>query len=99
GQLTVGLRSSTSGPGFVDLLYAKDGSSTFTQLGGPIQLVMGTDFNNYVADLTPIGTVHSSLTLEFVVDPNHKVSAGFNAGTTTDPTITPNGTFRFADYS
>jgi hypothetical protein len=97
-QFTVGLRSSGTGPGFVDLLYAKDGSSSFTQLGGPIKLFANT-FNNYVADLSSIGVVHSSLTLEFVADPNHKVSAAFNSGTTTDPTIGPNGTFRFASFS
>jgi hypothetical protein len=98
-QLTVGLRSSATGPGFVDLLYSKDGGA-FTSLSppNPIELV-GTTFNNLTADLSAIGVVHSSLTFELVADPNHPVSAGFNAGTTTDPTIGPNGTFRFASFS
>jgi hypothetical protein len=99
GQLTVGLRSSVTGPGFIDLLYSKDGGA-FTSLTppNPIELV-GTDFNDLTADLSGIGVVHSSLIFRLVVDPDHATSAGFNADSTFDPAIGPNGTFRFASFS
>jgi hypothetical protein len=98
-QFTVGLRSSATGPGFVDLLYSKDGGA-FTSLAStnPIEL-MGTAFNNLTADLSAIGLVQSSLIFRLVVDPAHPTNAQHNVDSTVDPTIGPNGTFRFASYS
>jgi PEP-CTERM motif len=92
-QLTVGLRSSNTGPGFVNLLYSKDGGS-FTLLNstGSIPL-MGTDYNNLVADLSEIGVVNDSLVFRLVVDPAHSTDSA-NGGT-----IGSGGTFRFASYS
>jgi hypothetical protein len=98
-QLTVGLRSSATGPGFVDLLYSKDGGA-FTSLTppNPNELV-GTNFNDLTADLSAIGVVESSLIFKLVVDPSHATSAGLNADSTFNPAIGPNGTFRFASFS
>jgi hypothetical protein len=98
-QLTVGLRSSNTGPGFVDLLYSKDGG-TFTSLTStnPIELV-GTTFNDSAANLNQVGVVTSSLIFRLVVDPAHATSAVFNADPTSSPTIGAAGTFRFASYS
>jgi hypothetical protein len=96
--LTVGLRSSATGPGFVDLLYSKDGGA-FTSLEfNPIELV-STNFNNFTADLSWIGVVDSSLVFKLVVDPNHPTNAQFNADPTLPSAIGPNGTFRFASFS
>jgi hypothetical protein len=98
-QFTVGLRSSNTGPGFVDLLYSKDGGA-FTSLAStnPIKLV-GTTFNDLAADLSEIGVVTSSLVFRFVVDPSQATSAGFNADSSSNPAIGAAGTFRFASYS
>jgi hypothetical protein len=98
-QFTVGLRSSNTGPGFVNLLYSKDrGASTKLGSVSPIEL-MGTTFNDLVASLTEIGVVNSSLVFRIVVDPAHPTNALFNVDPTVDPTIGRNGTFRFASYS
>ena len=90
--LTVGLRSSATGPGFINLLYSKDGGSFMTLASvSPIPL-SGTDYNNLSADLSPIGLVNSSLIFRLMVDPNNAVSANGGA-------IGSAGTFRFASYS
>ena len=96
---TVGLRSSNTGPGFIDLLYSKDGGS-FTGLASinPIEL-LGTKFSNLAIDLSGIGPVNNSLVFRLVVDPAHPTNAQFNQNPTVDPTIGPNGTFRFASFS
>src|SRR3954452_10895545 len=93
---TIGLRSSNTGPGFMDLLYSKDGGS-FTGLTSinPIEL-FGTNFSNLAIDLSGIGTVNNSLVFRLVVDPAHPTNALFNQDPTADPTIGANGTFRFA---
>lgn len=91
-QLTVGLRSSGSGPGFVNLLYSKDGGA-FTELASTNPITLnGTQFNNLSADLTEIGLVNDSLIFRLVVDPDNTLSAGGG-------TIGSSGTFRFASYS
>jgi hypothetical protein len=97
-QLTVGLRSSATGPGFVDLLYSKDGGAFTSLSSNPIELV-GTNFNDLTESLAQIGVVDSSLLFKLVVDPNHATSAGFNADPTFPSAIGPIGTFRFASFS
>jgi hypothetical protein len=97
---TVGLRSSNSGPGFVNLLYSKDGGSFMSLTSvNPIQLV-GTLFNNLVIDLSEIGLVHSSLIFRLMVDPDNPTNALFNQDPSiANPSIGASGTFRFASYS
>jgi hypothetical protein len=97
--LTVGLRSSGTGPGFVDLLYSKDGGA-FTPLSSvnPVKLV-GTDFTNLAAPLSEVGTVRSSLIFLLEVDPNHRTNAQFNQDATLSSAISPSGTFRFGSYA
>jgi hypothetical protein len=98
-ELTVGLRSSATGPGFVDLLYSKDGGA-FTSLTppNPIELI-GTNVNNLDTSLAGIGVVHSSLIFELVVDPAHPTNAQFNMDPTLPSAIGASGTFRFASFS
>jgi hypothetical protein len=98
-QLTVGLRSSATGPGFVDLFYSKDGGA-FTSLTStnPIELV-GTNFNNLTASLSGIGTVTSSLLFRLMVDLAHPTNAQFNMDPSLPSAIGPTGTFRFASFS
>jgi hypothetical protein len=98
-ELTVGLRSSATGPGFVDLLYSKDGGA-FTSLTppNPIELI-GTNFNNLDTSLAGIGVVQSSLIFELVVDPGHPTNAQFNMDPTLPSAIGSGGTFRFASFS
>jgi hypothetical protein len=93
------VRSSATGPGFLDLLYAKDGGA-FTSLTSvnPIEL-MGTAFNNVAANLGEIGQVNSSLVFRLVVDPAHATNAQFNVDPSVNPAIGANGTMRFASYS
>jgi hypothetical protein len=96
-SMTLGLRSSGTGPGFVDLLYSKDGGA-FQMLGSPIELV-GTTFNNFVANLTPIGTVDSSLVFKLIGDPTLTTNAQNNETPPVSPsTISAAGTFRFASF-
>ena len=97
-SLTVGLRSSGTGPGFMDLQYEKDGASSWTTLGAPIELV-GTTYTDLHADLTSIGTVSSKLLFQLVVDPNMPTNANFNADPTAPSAIGASGTFRFASYT
>ena len=83
----------------MDLLYSKDGGAFTTLMSvSPIELV-GTTFNNLVADLSEIGTVSSSLLFRLVVDPAMATNALFNQDPTADPTILAAGTFRFASFS
>src|SRR5262249_2618506 len=98
-ELTVGLRSSNTGPGFVDLLYSKDGGA-FVSLTStnPIELV-GTNFNNLTANLSEIGRVNSSLILKRGVHPATPTTALSTLNQPADSTIGANGTFRFASFS
>jgi hypothetical protein len=97
--LTVGLRSSNTGPGFMDLVYSKDGGA-FTGLtsANPIEL-FGTTFSNLAIDLTGIGVVSDSLVFRLIVDPAHPTNALFNQDSSVNPAIGANGTFRFASYT
>lgn len=98
-ELTVGLRSSNTGPGFMNLLYSKDGGAFMELVStNPIKL-MGTQFNNLIADLSEIGVVSSSLVLRLVVDPDNPTNALFNVNPSVNSEIGSAGTFRFASYS
>jgi hypothetical protein len=97
-DLTVGLRSSNTGPGYMLLQYEKNGASSWTTLGSPIKL-FGTNFLNYDVELSGIGPVHSELLFQLVVDPAHTTNAQFNSNPSLNPTIGPDGTFRFASFS
>src|SRR5262249_40667022 len=98
-QLTLGLRSSNTGPGFVDLLYSKDGGA-FTPLASvnPIEL-FGTDFNNLTAHLPPTGVANNSLISPPVVAPAHPTNALFNQTPQANSAIGSAGTFRFGSFS
>ena len=82
----------------MDLLYSKDGGAFTTLMSvSPIELV-GTTFNNLVADLSEIGTVSSSLLFRLVVDPamaTKRVQSGSHGGSHDLGA----GTFRFASFS
>ena len=96
-QLTVGLRSSATGPGLVDLQYQLNGSSTWVQLQQ--FTMMGTAYDNAVVNLSSIGTVTSELLFRLVVDPASG-AAGNNVSPPPSPpyTFADTGTFRFASY-
>lgn len=95
----VAVRSSNTGPGFINLLFAKDGGA-FTPLTSvsPIRL-QGANTSNLTIDLSAIGLVLNSLTFRLVVDPARQTNAQFNVDPTANPAIGAAGTFRFTSFS
>jgi hypothetical protein len=92
-ELTVGLRSSGTGPGRINLTYSVDGGA-FTTLASLGSLVMPDSvFRNLAIDLDEIPTVTNSLVFRLIVDPAFTTLAA-NGGA-----IGSTGTFRFASYS
>jgi hypothetical protein len=92
-RLTVGLQSSATGPGFVRLLYSRDGGA-FTPLAsaGSIAITPAATLLGETLDLNEIGVVNSSLLLRFVVDAGNPVAVNGGA-------IGSAGTFRFGSFS
>lgn len=88
-SMTLGLRSSATGPGLIDLQYQANGSSTWVQLAQ--YTLPGTNFDNITQSLSALPTITSGVLFQLIADP-----ASGAAGT--GATFGNAGTFRFASF-
>jgi hypothetical protein len=88
-SMTLGLRSSATGPGLIDLQYQANGSTTWVQLAQ--YTLPGTNFDNITQDLSSLPTITSGLLFRLIVDP---ASGAAVPGSTFADT----GTFRFGSF-